>query len=335
MIIRWASGVHRKYMNGLTAELSVVHGGNTFEFDIRNSQNASWVNCMLDPTANCPDNFPGVNFSGATQTSADAGELSLDLTTVNLDFTMPYKMAEIAWGAEYKRDRYEIDAGEPYSYEDYDGPGGGNAGIQVFPGFKPQNEVDETRNAKSVYIDTDIQLTERLQVALGLRHEDYSDFGDTFNGKIASKLELSNTLSLRGSVSSGFRAPSMQQLYFNNISTQFRTCPSGTGTCSSEVGTFRNDSALAQAIGIPELEEEESVNFSGGFVYQPSSTFSLTTDFYRIEVDDRIIISGQLAVPDPGDLTDLSAAVIASLDQRRSQFGAVFHERCGYRDRRG
>ena len=309
------AGMHREFLNGMTAEFSIVHGGNTFQFDIRNSQNASWVNRMLNPTASYEENFPGVDFSGATQTSADSGELSLDLTTVNLDFTMPYKMAEIAWGAEYKRDRYEIDAGEPYSYTDYDGLNdGGEPGIQVFPGFRPENEVDETRNAKSIYVDTDIQLTDMLQVALGLRHEDFSDFGDTLNGKIASKLELSNAFSLRASISSGFRAPSMQQLYFNNISTQFRTClPPQTGTCAFEVKTFRNDSNLAREIGIPELEEEESVNFSGGFVYQPFPSLTLTTDLYRIEVDDRIIISGQLAVPGPGESSELSAPVIASI----------------------
>ena len=123
---------------------------------------------------------------------------------------MPYKMAEIAWGTEYKRDRYEIDAGEPYSYTNYDGLNdGGEPGIQVFRGFRPENEVDETRNAKSINVDTDIQLTDMLQVALGLRHEDFSDFGDTLNGKIASKLELSNAFSLRASISSGFRTPSM------------------------------------------------------------------------------------------------------------------------------
>lgn len=286
------AGVRREFENEMTVDLSLVHGGNNFEFDIRNSLNASWVNRMLNPNETYADNFPGVDFSGTTQTSADSGELSLDLTTVNLDFTMPYKKADIGWGAEYKRDRYEIEAGEPYSYEDYDGDGGGNAGIQVFPGFKPENEVDETRHAKSFYVDSDIQLNDRFQVGLGLRYEDYSDFGNTLNGKIASKLELNDTFSLRASVSSGFRAPSMQQLYFNNISTQFRTVD---GTVQQfQVGTFRNDGTLAQAIGIPELEEEESVNWSGGFVWQPSPSFSLTTDFYRIEVDDRIIISGQL-----------------------------------------
>ncbi len=289
------AGVRREFENRMTVDLSLVHGGNNFEFDIRNSLNASWVNRMLTPDGTYPD-FPGVDFSGTTQTSADSGELSLDLTTVNLDFTMPYKKADIGWGTEYKRDRYEIEAGEPYSYEDYDGQDGGNAGIQVFPGFKPENEVDETRHAKSFYVDTDIQWNDQLQVGLGLRYEDYSDFGDTLNGKIASKLELSDTFSLRASVSSGFRAPSMQQLYFNNISTQFRTVEQTVQ--GFQVGTFRNDGALAQAIGIPELEEEESVNWSGGFVWQPSPSFSLTTDFYRIEVDDRIIISGQIEAAD-------------------------------------
>ena len=311
------AGMRREFENGLTVDLSLVHGGNNFEFEIRNSQNASWVNRMLNPGGSYPD-FPGVDFSRTTRTSADSGELSLDLTTVNLDFTIPYKRANIAWGTEYKRDRYEIEAGELYSYADYDGDGGGDAGIQVFPGFKPENEVSETRHAKSFYVDTDIQMNDRLQVGLGLRYENYSDFGNTLNGKIASKLEVTNTFFLRASISSGFRAPSMQQIYFNNISTQFRPCVDAqgmqtTGTCAFEVGTFRNDSTLAKAIGIPELEEEESVNWGGGFVYQPSPSFSLTTDFYRIEVDDRIIISGQLAVPEPGKTSELSQFVIDSL----------------------
>ena len=296
-------GVRYEFENGMTVDFSLVHGGNNFEFDIRNSQNASWVNRMLNPNGNYPD-FPGVDFSGSTQTSADSGELSLDLTTVNLDFTMPYKNTDIAWGAEYKRDRYAIDAGEPYSYADYDGEGGSDAGIQVFPGFKPENEVNETRHARSLYVDTDIQFSDRLQLGVGMRYEDYSDFGDTLNGKLASKLDLSDTFSMRASVSSGFRAPSMQQIYFNNISTQFR------GGVGFQVGTFRNDGALAKAIGIPALDEEESINWSGGFVYQPSPSFSVTTDFYRIEVDDRIIISGQLAVPEPDQTSELSDAII-------------------------
>lgn len=310
------AGIHREFENGLTVDFSIVHGGNTFEFDIRNSQNASWVNRMLNPGGTYPA-FPGTEFTGATQTSADSGELGLDLTTVNLDFTIPYRRADIAWGAEYRRDRYEIDAGELYSYADYDGEGGGDGGIQVFPGFQPGNEVSETRHAESFYVDTDIQVNDKLQLGLGLRYEDYSDFGDTLNGKIASKLDLNETLSFRASVSSGFRAPSMQQIYFNNISTQFR------GGQGFQVGTFRNDGPLAKAIGIPELDEEESINFSGGFVFQPSPSLALTADLYRIEVDDRIIVSGQLTVPGAGQSSELSDSIIASLKREgvsRAQF---------------
>ena len=109
---------------------------------------------------------------------------------------------------------------------------------------------------------------------------------------------LSTQFALRGSVSTGFRAPSMQQLYFNSVSTQFNPDPDNPGgLIASEIGTFRNDSALAKAVGIPELDAETSVTGSVGFVYQPSSSFTLTTDFYHINVNDRIIISGRL---DPG-----------------------------------
>ena len=130
-----------------------------------------------------------------------------------------------------------------------------------------------------------------MLISPAVRFENYSDFGSTINGKVASKLDLSGEFALRGSVSTGFRAPSMQQLYFNNISTQFRDVE-GTQV-AFEVGTFRNDSDLAKAIGIPELDAETSVTGSVGFVYQPVPEFTLTTDFYHIDVSDRIIISNQ------------------------------------------
>ena len=129
----------------------------------------------------------------------------------------------LAWGAEYRLDSYRIEAGEEYSYRDYDGgPTGAIGGIQVFPGFKPSNEVDETRNAFSLYVDTEFYVSETFLISPAVRFENYSDFDSTFNGKVATKLDLSAQFALRGSVSTGFRAPSMQQLYFNNVSTQFR-----------------------------------------------------------------------------------------------------------------
>ena len=296
------SGIVREFENSLKADLAVVHGGNTFNFEITNSHNASWVNCELgNPlrTGICPEDTD--LFSGATPTSADAGTLTLHLTTVNLDFSWPLRDAlHLAWGVEYRLDRYRIEAGEEYSYKDYDGPAGGTGavGIQVFPGFKPENEVDELRDAFSLYVDTEFYVSEAFLINPAMRYEHYSDFGSTINGKVAAKLDLSTQFALRGSVSTGFRAPSMQQLYFNSVSTQFNPDPDNPGgLIASEIGTFRNDSALAKAVGIPELDAETSVTGSVGFVYQPSSSFTLTTDFYHINVNDRIIISGRL---DPG-----------------------------------
>ena len=293
----FGAGVVKEFNNGLRADLGVVHGGNTFNFDISNSHNASWIAANQQPGA----------------TSADAGTLGLYLTTVNLDFSLPIpdKNMNLAWGAAYRRDNYQIQAGEEYSYADYDGPGGGDAGIEVFTGFKPENEVNESRHAFSFYTDAEmfvdnLGVFDQVMVSPAVRYEHYSDFGHTINGKLATKLDFSGALAVRGSMSSGFRAPSMQQLYFNNISTQFVTGQAD----SIQVGTFRNDSAVAKAIGIPELKQEIATNLSVGLVYHPTSSFTLTADVYRIEVKDRIILSGFLRPTDPA----LSDGVIAALN---------------------
>lgn len=285
-------GITKNFDNNLKVDFSVVHGGNTFNFDIRNSHNASWVACSI--TKSCAD-FPDMDVS-ATPTSADAGTLKLFLTTVNLDFSLPVRNnIHVAWGAAYRRDLYQIEAGELYSYEDYDGAGGGVGGIQVFPGFKPDNEVDETRHAVAAYADTAIYFSDRFMVSPAVRYENYSDFGNTINGKVATKLDVFDWFALRGSVSTGFRAPSMQQLYFNNVSTQFNVDPDNPNEqIPIEVGTFRNDSDIAKAIGIPQLDAETAINLSAGFVFQPFSSLTITTDFYHIQIDDRIIVSGRL-----------------------------------------
>ena len=301
----FGAGLVKEFDNGLKADLGVVHGGNTFNFNIMNSHNASWVAANQQPGA----------------TSANAGTLELNLTTVNLDFSLPVpeKNMSLAWGAGYRRDNYQIQAGEEYSHEDYDGNGGGDAGIEVFPGFKPENEVNESRHAFSFYTDAEmfvdnLGVFDKVMVSPAVRYEHYSDFGHTVNGKLATKLDFSRALAIRGSMSSGFRAPSMQQLYFNNISTQFQ------GDVSTQTGTFRNDSAIANAIGIPELKQEISTNLSAGFVYQPTGSFTLTTDFYRIEVKDRIIISGNLAATD----SSLPASVVAAFNDAGVGEGQFF-----------
>ena len=317
----FGAGLIREFANGLKADLGVVHGGNTFNFEITNSHNASWVNCRVgNPLMGDCEGFSG---SGAAPTSADAGTLGLYLTTVNLDFSLPVpeKNLNLAWGAEYRRDNYRIEAGEEYSYADYDGSKGAATGIQVFPAFKPTNEVDESRHAFSFYTDAemsvnDLGVLDKVMISPAVRYEHYSDFGHTLNGKLATKLDVSKQFALRGSMSSGFRAPSMHQLYFSSLSTQFIT--RGGQTVAEEVGTFRNNSAAAKAIGIPELKQETAISLSGGFVSTPFPSLTLTTDFYYIEVKDRIILSGTVKKE------FLSADVVAELERVGASEGQFF-----------
>lgn len=287
----FGAGFEGDLTDSVKMDMSYVVGGNTFSFEVNNSNNASWVRCHTGEAEEC---LSDVDYSGSIPLSADAGELKLFQHTVNLDFTTPFTFGNLAWGGEYRREEYEIVAGERYSYEDYDGPGGrGIAGIQVFTGFKPANELSETRDAFSAYADAELDVGEMLLLSPAVRYENYSDFGNTFNGKLSARARLADSFALRGSASTGFRAPSMQQIYFNNISTQFNKV--GDEFIASQVGTFRNDSDLAKMIGIPELKEETSRNFSAGFVFNPFPALTITTDFYYILIDDRVILSGRIS----------------------------------------
>ena len=291
--LAFGAGFEGDLTDSVKMDVSYVVGGNSFSFEITDSHNASWVRCHTGETAQC---LSDADYTGSIPLSADAGELKLFQHTVNLDFTTPFTFGNLAWGGEYRREEYEIVAGERYSYEDYDGPGGrGAPGIQVFPGFKPSNELSESRDAFSAYADAEFDVGEILLLSPAVRYENYSDFGNTFNGKLSARAGLSDSFALRGSASTGFRAPSMQQIYFNNVSTQFNLNEQTGEFDAFEVGTFRNDSDLARMIGVPELKEETSQNFSAGFVFNPFSALTITTDFYYILIDDRVILSGRIS----------------------------------------
>ena len=305
-------GYRTELNNQVTMDISYTNGQNDFDFNISNSVNASYVNLQLLGNMLSDDDI-----RATTSRSADAGSLSTGLQTINLDFTKPMGSLDIAWGAELRRDNYEINAGEEYSYLDYDtdsagtniyGSINGDAGIEVFRGFQPSNEVDEDRDVWSIYGDAEAEVSDDLLISAAIRYDDYSDFGDTTNFKLAASYKLTEKLKLRGATSSGFRAPSMQQQFFNNISTQFVVIDEMT--VAQERGTFRNDSALARAIGIPELQDEESTNYSLGLIIEPTDNLSIAIDGYKIDIDDRIVISGSLtsALGDPNLTAALAAA---------------------------
>jgi iron complex outermembrane receptor protein len=309
-------GYRRELADDVSMDVSYTAGWNDFEFYISNSVNASYVNELR-----YGQSLGDAAIRSQASRAADAGTLSLGLQTINLDFTKPMGAWSVAWGAELRRDNYEITAGEEYSYFDYDTDASGNsmyaadgaAGIQVFPGFQPGNEVDESRDVWSLYADAEYEISDAWLASGALRYDDYDDFGGTANFKLASSFRVTDRVSLRGAVSTGFRAPSMQQQYFNNISTQFVSDGMG-GLTAQERGTFRNDSAVAKAIGIPTLKEEESLNLSVGFVLEPIDALTITVDAYQIDIDDRIVLSGGLtsSLGDPNLTAALAAAGASS-----------------------
>ena len=314
-------GYRIDFSSGLGLDLSYTYGENSIEYQTRNTINYSFVNEL-----NFGQELSDSDIRAVVPRRADAYGLALGLQTLNIDLTRQFGSLALAVGTEYRIDNYEIKSGQEYAYRDFDTRNGSalypqdaGGGTQGFPGISPVSVVDEDRDIYSFYIDGEYEFTSNLLLGAAVRYDKYDDFGDTINYKLAANWELHDTFRLRGAVSTGFRAPSMQQQYFNNISTQFVQNPDDINgpQIAVQVGTFRNDSALAAAIGIPHLKEEDSTNYSAGFVWTPLDRLSMTLDFYAIDIDDRIVISNRLdADDDPtGNLGNALSAAGAGAGQ--------------------
>jgi len=279
-------------LRGVAAEkwfwdLSAQYGHDRFDFNVTHSLNTS-----LGPAI--PPN----------QTDFYAGSLIFNQFVSNLDVTREFDVGlagplNVALGAEFRRENYQELAGEPASYIDggFKDQFGGKApaGAQVFPGFRPSNEVDDSRNSVAVYVDVEGNVTSFLRLGLAGRFEHYTDFGNTKDAKLTARLEATKQLVFRGAASTGFRAPSLGQKDFSAISTNFLNV--GGAFVPFDVGHFRVDSPLARALGASDLRPEDSVNYSGGFVVSPSPAFDFTADYFHIKIKNRIILSGNFTGP--------------------------------------
>jgi len=284
------AGIRRK--GDWTVDVSVTHGMNSFQFNVENSVNASLGN--------------------SSPTSFDAGTLTASETLADLDLLRKIdtggaiKSLAFVVGSEVRSENYQIKAGDEASYEF--GPpngqpavptGGGIAqpGAQVFPGFQPANEVNRTRNNVGVYAGLESEIVKGLNVDVGGRYENYSDFGNSFTGKVAARVPLGRAIAVRGAVSTGFRAPSLQQLWFSNVSSLF--IPDAQGNLvANQVLTTNNANPITTGLngvgfGIPKLKQETSLNASGGITLRPFDNFSLTADGYFIRLKDRITLTNQ------------------------------------------
>lgn len=292
--IAWAGGLRGAFDNGWKWDFSHSVGFNDFHF-------------YGDKTFNA-----GL---GTTVTHFDDGGFSFLQNTTNLNINREYANVlsgfGLAFGAEYRAENYELYAGQKGSYANFNPDKA--TGSQGFPGYQPSDEVDATRNCAGVYADAELDLTERFLIGAAVRYEDYSDFGNTLNWKAVARYKLLDNFNVRGSYSTGFRAPSLQQI---NFSSTFTTVQGGE---ISEVKIAPNYSRITRSAGIEALKQEESTNASVGISWKPMPELTLSIDAYQVQVKDRVVLSGQFS-KDDSTLDPEFTATLNSLGVSLAQF---------------
>ncbi|HEY6063527.1 MAG TPA: TonB-dependent receptor [Chitinophagaceae bacterium] len=262
--------------------------------------------------------FNASQIGKSTPNHFDDGGFKFLQNTLNLDLSNAIKTIgqglTLGVGAEFRYERYEIYSGEELSYKNYDPNGNQASGSQGFPGFSNLDVVNANRTNLSVYADAALDATKEWLIDAAVRFENYSDFGTVFTGKLATRYKVASNFNLRGSVSTGFRAPSLAQIHFSNTLTSF----SNGNLVQSIISP--NTSNLTKAAGIPALKEETSVNGSLGFSWKPVKELTITLDGYLVKVKDRVVLSGLFSKSD----NTLSPAFIAQFpaDAETAQFFA-------------
>lgn len=289
-----ATGI-RGMIGDWNIDLSNVYGSNKFIFYMTNTHNAT-----LGPSS--PTEF-------------NAGGHSFAQNTGNLDISQYFETdgiagLNLAFGAEYRFENYKVIPGTELSYGNYDINGNlvtpvthdslmtrdflgrsRPSGAQCFAGFLPSNNVDANRSSAAAYLDTEFDITNDFLVSAALRFENYSDFGSTFNYKVAARYKVGDNVAIRAATSTGFRAPSLHQIHFSRTSTIFELI-NGVSV-AQERGTFANTSRAAKLLGIPELKQETSANYSAGITLKaPDAGLRFTIDAYQVDITDRIILTG-------------------------------------------
>ena len=260
------AGIKGGAADGWNWDLSWNYGYNHLGFQTQNS-----INYALGTAS--PTRFR----VGALEYTQNV--LNADVTR-GLDLGLAYP-ATLSLGAEYRAEKWNQSPGHPDSYF--------GSGAQGFGGFTPANAGQHDRDSWAAYAGLEADITERFSAGAAIRYEDYSDFGAETSGKLSARYAFSDAVALRATVASGFRAPSLAQQHYQAVTTNF------TSGVAYESGTFPVDSPAALALGAEPLTAETSRSGSLGLVLQPGNGLYLTIDAYRIDIDDRIVLSGNLA----------------------------------------
>jgi iron complex outermembrane receptor protein len=251
-------------MHGFDIDLSGTHGRNGVRYEVNNSLNPA--------------------LGASSPTSFDVGGYAFSNNLANLDISQNFGKINLAFGAEIKEERFRATAGQPESYI--------GGGVQSFPGLQPGNALTAKRDNYGIYGDVEFEPSEKFLLGAAVRYEDFSDFGENTSWKVNGRYSL-NKGAIRASYGTGFRAPSLHQIYLSNI----QTLVSG-GTISNQ-GTFNNvDPVIRQGLGVPQLTAETSENLSAGFTLKPLNNLSLSVDYYNVKVDNRVLFTGEIGYID-------------------------------------
>jgi len=281
-------GVRGELANGMAWDLSGRFARNELSYFLENTINPSL----------------GIN----SPTSFRPGDLAQEESGVNLDFVWPWNVGlpepiNVAFGAEWRNETYEIEAGDPASFAQ--GPTATlfTFGSDGFQGDSPAAAGEFSRDSWAVYLDLETRLGDRLDVGVAGRFEEYDDFGETFNWKVAGRFEFTPAFAARGTLSTGFRAPTPGQINTLDVTTT----ADASGALVPQ-GTFPVNHPVAVILGAQPLDPEESFNATAGLVYSPMSDFMITLDIYQIDVDDRVALLTQSITPgSPEDLALIGA----------------------------
>ena len=283
----------RTTFNEWDFDLSSTMGQNRIDYYIENSFNQSFG-------SSSPSDF----YNGAHQFSHVVNNLDIVRTFEDTGLNS----LTVAFGAEHRTERFVTEAGEFASYGDGtpDDPTD-RTGSESFGGFSPENASNDYRSNLGIYTDVTADITEDFLLGGALRFENYSDFGSNVSWKANTRYKtLDDKLAIRGSISTGFRAPALHQIYYTATTTTL------TENGIQQNGILNNANPALRALGIPKLDAETSFNIGAGLTYRFTRKIGLTMDVYQIDVDDRIVLSGQ--VTPTGDPTSPIDQTLASVN---------------------
>lgn len=296
--ISLVSGIKGRFSGGMLYDFSAGYGDNQLDYYLNNTTNPSLGLANGEPLQR------GFDVGGYEQTEIN----------VNADFSIELNSnANLAFGAEWRKETYTVSAGEPNSYL-----GSGSNGL---PGFRPEDAGAFSRDNYALYVDVEQDVVEAWMMQYAVRYENFSDFGNTLNGKLATRLKLFESTYLRSSISTGFHAPTPGQ---SNVQTTITTFDTDSGLQVDE-GLIRSTSETARAVGGTALKEEDSIGVSIGLT-QDIGPLAVTMDLYRTVVDDRIYRTGDIHPLLPNGAPDESVSIsffTNALDMRHTGFDFV------------